>query len=124
MKLIDKLLGRNEEPNTFTLHEVKWTEEVEKTREYITDRFVWGGGKEKEVTYCPEESWDGDYYTVEEGNVEFVLQIDQPPAYREEISRETETYTTTMLHKTWVTEVTPGVEKTGKTKEVDDTGEL
>jgi len=106
---------------TTTLHQVKWVEEVEEEYRLITERIVWSGGAEKEIEYCvdnttyPEHPCDIDGYEI--------FHIEERPAYREEIEERTVTKTREKTKRTWIDgEIPPGVEKTGKTKEISHKG--
>lgn len=108
------------------LHKVEWKEEVERTREIETVRLVWSGGAERKVTHCPDmyhyHGMSRTEYVDVEG--ELVLEIDEPPAYREVISSDEVTRTETKRCTSWmdsVVDLPEGVERTGATRYVTPT---
>lgn len=111
-----------DDPEYLTLYQVRWSEPVEREYTNVTERLVWSGGAEKWVTYTKEESEhfrDEFFRVTPDGDVVHVLTINESPAYREEVSQETVTYEETRHRYTWVSEVPPGVQETGKTKHVE-----
>lgn len=101
---------------TTTLHRVKWTETVETEYEIVTEKLVWSGGAEKVIQHAPENSMYSTVYTDIDGYE--ILEIQEKPAYTEEIERTWETVEREKTKTAWVTEVPPGVEETGETKDV------
>jgi hypothetical protein len=107
------------EPETTTLHRVEWKEEETTEYDKVTRRLVWSGGYELEITYIEEPHMYGWHDWVDAAT-DYHGQVHQDPAYSEEIERVegAETETTRKTVYAWVSEVPPGVEKTGKTKKV------
>jgi hypothetical protein len=107
---------------TTTLKRVKWTETRTETLTDVTQRLTWSGGAGKEVTYTREHSevgW-GDYMRRDRdtGDIHQVLSVDPCPTIVEPVSREEWDFEYEETRYAWVTEVPPGVEETGKTKEI------
>lgn len=100
-----------------TLTKVVWEEDVEKTDELITERLVWSGGAEREITYSRNMSM-GYPHAYFDRDGEEVLHINERPSYTEELDREEVTYTETETKTAYVTDLPPGVEESESTKTV------
>lgn len=131
MHILKRLFGdsevedKDDEADTETLHQVTWTEEVTEYIIDVTETFVWSGGAEKKITYTQEYNhpeWDDYSYLNESGDVVSVLRVEEPPAYTCDRHRSGREIQKDVPKSAWVTEVPPGVEKTGRTVEAEVVG--
>lgn len=102
-----------------TERRVTWTEQVEEKYTLITERLVWAGGAEKEITYCLQTSHPHGHPYYQDINGETVIECNERPAYTEPLDEETVTREKTVRKSAWISgSFPPGVEEGDNTRKV------
>ena len=105
--------------STWTAEMVEWEETIERDYTVVRERFVWSGGAERIVEYCPRNSMhntlkDIDGYTV--------LEVSEQPAYTEVLDSEDVTVEVERSRSAYVFggAYPPGTEATGDKREIQE----